>query len=119
MRMRQMSRGLLLTTLWEAVPRRHQKMMDDASRITVIGSVTGACGDVGWIVVRLVNMLRGRRHITLLAMIETVGSMGVRHRAGSIEAVTWANWTPDYPTDCKAGVYERMMSRYGQRSRSA
>jgi len=108
MRIRQMSKGQLIGTVWENSTARHRHMIDDATRIDIIGSVGNE-----FVIVRLVNNYHPRK-VTLLLIIERVlpGRDGLEYKVVPFAVpIPWGRLDGGYPSTIQDKVLKRFAAK--------
>lgn len=114
MRIRQMTTAQLINLAREHAPEsRYRRMIDDATRIDVLGSFVcfGIRSGTPYILLRLVNNYPRNRQVTFLCVTETKTTItGVLVRR-TVSHVLWNEWTPDYPSTLAQKTIDRMVAR--------
>ena len=107
-RLRRLSKGSLISAIWQAAPNRYKRMIDDAMRIDVVGSFGK------YVIVRLVNIYvhARERKVTLLAVSEYVAPANtIVRRVNRVAGITWRDWNDDYPSTLEPKLIKRMIQR--------
>ena len=129
MRIRQMTTAQLINLVGDHAPgNRYRRMIDDATRIDVLGAFsTPALHSKAYILVRIVNNYgpgRRDRKVTVLALLEyhNPKTMEFSHCVGDVfgssilsckqpRRLSWDKWTPDYPSTLPRKTIDRMIAR--------
>lgn len=107
-RLRRLSKGQLISALWQAAPNRYRRMIDTARRIDVVGSFGK------YVVVRVVTIYAhaNMRKVALLAVSEMLSSRNIfRHRVDRVVGIKWSDWDADYPSTLEPELINRMIER--------
>ncbi|KKK91289.1 hypothetical protein LCGC14_2714470 [marine sediment metagenome] len=114
MRIRRMTTAQLINLVSEQAPgNRYRRMIDDSSRIEVLGSFVcfGIRSGAPYILLRLVNNYHRNRQVTLICVTETkTTETGILVRK-TVPPVLWNEWTPDYPSTLPRKTIDRMVAR--------